>query len=341
MKICVIGGSGFIGTRLVARLLAAGYQVSIFDIANSLAFPEWVIRGDVCDALAVSSAVAGCDAVIHLAAVHHDDVRPVSRYVEVNVGGAQNVVAAMTQAAIARCVLVSSVAVYGLAQTEPDELSPFSPDSPYGESKAASEAVFSGWQTAAAPTRSLVILRPVVVFGEGNRGNVYNLIEQIRRGRFVMVGRGDNRKSVAYVDNLVDFMCSQMGPLPGVRTFNYADKPDRSVRELVGTIDKMLGRERERRLRLPHWMGVLAGYCFDVAGWLRNRPFAVNSARVHKFCTDTSVATNALDATGFRPSVTVDQGLQRMIASLEITGRTHESPRVLATNNSTGSKNGA
>jgi nucleoside-diphosphate-sugar epimerase len=341
VKICVVGGSGFIGTRLVAQLLADGHQVSIFDLVESAAFPELVMRGDVRDAAAVLAAVSGCDVVIHLAAVHRDDVRPVSSYAEVNVGGAEHVVAAMKRSDITRCMLVSSVAVYGLTREEPDEQRPLAPDSPYGASKVASEAVFRDWHANGGPLQSLVILRPVVVFGEGNRGNVYNLIEQIRRGRFVMVGRGDNRKSVAYVDNLVDFMCSQMEPLPGVRTFNFADKPDRSVGELVASIDRLLGRESQRRLRLPYWMGLLAGYCFDGVGALRGQSFPVSAARVRKFCADTSVTTRALDATGFRPNVTVDQGLQRMIATLEIVGGPHESKPVSAVCNRGTSESGA
>ncbi|MBL3955904.1 NAD-dependent epimerase/dehydratase family protein, partial [Bacteroides thetaiotaomicron] len=50
------------------------------------------------------------------------------------------------------------------------------------------------------------ILRPTVIFGEGNRGNVYNLLRQITSGRFLMVGDGENRKSMAYVGNVVAFI---------------------------------------------------------------------------------------------------------------------------------------
>ncbi len=340
MKVCVVGGSGFIGTRLVARLLAMGYLVSIFDLLDSAAFPELVVRGDVRDGPAVLRAVTGCDLVIHLAAVHRDDVRPVSRYSEVNVGGAKHVVAAMKQADIAHCMLVSSVAVYGLTQAEPGEESPHAPDSPYASSKSASEAVFRGWQAHGDSTRSLVVFRPVVVYGEGNRGNVFNLVDQIRRGRFMMVGRGDNVKSVAYVENLVDFMCTQLQPVHGVRTFNYADKPDRSVGELVALIDRLVGREGQRRLWMPYWTGLLAGYCFDVVSALVRRPFAVSSARVRKFCADTSVSTRALDATGFRPNVTLEEGLRRMIASLVVTDSLTEAQRVSRMSNHRANQDG-
>ena len=64
--------------------------------------------------------------------------------------------------------------------------------------------------------RSLVVVRPTVVFGEGNRGNVYQLIHQIISGRFVMVGSGKNRKSIAYVGNLSAFLVRVLGLGTGV-----------------------------------------------------------------------------------------------------------------------------
>lgn len=315
MKVCITGGSGFIGSRLAALLCSAGHDICIIDLAPSVTHPALVQIGDVRDPAAVLAATRNCDVVVHLAAEHRDDVRPIDRYFDVNVGGARTLVDAMAVNGVRRCLLVSSVAVYGLSQHEPDESSPLCPDSPYGESKVQSESVFAAWQQA-NDTRSLVVLRPVVIFGEGNRGNVYTLIEQIRRRRFLMVGRGNNRKSVACVDNLVAFMASQIDAGPGVRYFNYADKPDRPVRELVATIEAALDRPAKHRLHLPQWLGLLAGYCFDWLGLLRGRPFSISAARIRKFCADTSVATPALDGTGFQRRVTVEQGLHRMVRAL-------------------------
>lgn len=314
MRICVIGGSGFIGTRLVKALVALGHDISIFDLFTSAAYPSLCVQGDVQDVSALLPAFSKHDMVIHLAAEHRDDVRPVSRYRDVNVGGAKNVVAAMQQHGVRRCLLVSSVAVYGLQQHEPDESSPLAPESPYGESKAAAEGIFRDWQ-AGDTQRSLVILRPVVVFGEHNRGNVHNLIEQIRRRRFLMVGRGENRKSVAYVGNLVDFMCTQIDAGSGCTVFNYADKPDQTIRDFVAAIDTALGNDIARRRSLPRWLGLTAGYAFDLLALMTRRAYPISSERVRKFCADTSVAADALRNTGFRPSVPIAEGLRRMIAA--------------------------
>lgn len=318
MRVCVTGGSGFIGTRLVSKLVALQHEVSIFDIAPSTAFPERTVTGDVRDAAALGRAVAGCECVIHLAAEHRDDVSPRSLYFDVNVGGSENVAAAMAEHGVPRAIFISSVSVYGLRQRTPDESSQLDPDSPYGESKVAAEAVFMQWQAAPQLPRSLVVVRPVVVFGEGNRGNVFNLIEQIRRGRFVMVGRGNNLKSVAYVQNLVDFICTQLDAGIGSSTINYADKPDRSVRQLVDEIHAALGRSPPAPIFLPVLVGLAGGYLFDFVGWLLAKQQSVSSERIRKFCADTSVSTVKLDRTGFRPSVERETALRLTIAALDV-----------------------
>jgi nucleoside-diphosphate-sugar epimerase len=311
LKVCITGGSGFIGSRLATALRGAGHDVRIIDLVQSPSHAACVTVGDVRDLVAVLAVTRNCDVVVHLAAEHRDDVRPIERYFDVNVGGARSLVAAMSANGVQRCLLVSSVAVYGLNQKEPDESSPLSRQLVWRQQGTVGDGVF---RLAVCCQRAiLVVLRPVVVFGEGNRGNVHTLIEQIRRKRFLMIGRGDNRKSVACVDNLVAFAMTQIESAPGIHRYNYADKPDRPVRELVAVIDRALGRPTRHRWYLPRWLGLLAGHAFDLAARLRGRPFSISAARVRKFCADTCVSTRAVDASGFQRTVTIDQGLQRMV----------------------------
>jgi nucleoside-diphosphate-sugar epimerase len=316
MNIVVLGGSGFIGSRLVSELIAAGHSVRIFDKRPSAAHSGLVTLGDIRDAAAVTAALVGCDCAVNLAAEHADDVRPVSLYYEVNVGGAQNLLRAAEANGVMRLLFVSSVSVYGLDQPLADESSPLLPSNDYGRSKAAAEAEYLAWVHALATQRSLLMVRPCVVFGEGNRGNVHNLIDHIRRRRFVMIGSGENRKSIAYVGNLVGFLCACVEAPVGVQVYNYADKPDFSTRELVDTIRTLLPEAGTTRLRLPYAMALALGYVFDALAWLRGRPMAISSARVRKFCADTRIAADAVRATGFTPRVDLKQALALTIASL-------------------------
>src|SRR4051794_1850024 len=126
-RILIVGGSGFIGTHLTTRLLALGHRVSIFDKAGSATHPQLVMLGDVRDAPALAAAVAGHDCVINLAAEHRDDVRPATRYFEVNVGGAENLVRAAVEHGVVRLIFLSTVALYGLDSPAADELSTLRP----------------------------------------------------------------------------------------------------------------------------------------------------------------------------------------------------------------------
>lgn len=219
------------------------HQVAIYDIAPSAVHPELCIRGDVRDLKALSAAASGRDAIIHLAAEHRDDPRSAALADEVNVGGARNVVAAARQAGCRRIVFTSSVAVYPLDAPEVAEDSRPQPCNRYGESKLAAERLFAEWAQN-TPGASLTIVRACVVFGEGNRGNVYNLLRQIHRGRFVMVGNGRNRKSMAYVGNLTRFLATCLDFPNGVHLYNYADRPALTTGELV-----ILARRELSRLR--------------------------------------------------------------------------------------------
>ncbi len=146
------------------------------------------------------------DVIISLAAEHRDDVTPKSLYYDVNVTGAENVCKVAEEKRINKIIFTSSVAVYGFALIGTDETGALNPFNEYGRTKMLAEEVYKKWQEKEHDKRTLVIIRPTVVFGEGNRGNVYNLLKQIASGRFVMVGNGKNVKSLAYVENVAAFI---------------------------------------------------------------------------------------------------------------------------------------
>lgn len=91
------------------------------------------------------------------------------------------------------------------------------------------------------PDWNIDIIRPTVIFGERNRGNVYNLLKQISSGKFLMVGKGENKKSMAYVGNIVAFVKFMIDNVTtGYNVFNYIDKPDNNMNQLVAHVSKVL-----------------------------------------------------------------------------------------------------
>lgn len=296
----VIGGSGFIGSALVRALKRSDHQVRIIDRARADIDPAAWIEADVRDREALTTAVAGCTTLYNLAAEHRDDVQPPSLYHQTNVAGAEHVCAAADALGIERIIFTSTVAVYGVSAVEVDEGAPLRPFNEYGRSKLEAERVFRAWASRGAG-RSLTIVRPTVVFGPDNRGNVYTLLTQIARGRSVVVGDGRNRKSMAYVENVADLLVYALIFGPGVHVYNYADKPDLDMNELIALAGAALGRGRVQSIRIPYLLGLGAGLVSDLAARLTGRRFPVSAVRIRKYYANTQFANARVLATGFVP----------------------------------------
>ena len=188
----------------------------------------------------MDALLAGTDMVILLAAQHRDDISPVSLYYDTNVGGMEKTLKAMEKNGVKRIIFFSSVAVYGLNKKNPSEDHPKDPFNHYGKSKWQAEQTLEEWYKTHKDW-NINIIRPTVIFGERNRGNVYNLLKQISSGKFLMVGKGNNKKSMAYVGNVVSFVKFMIETkTTGYNVFNYIDKPDFTTNELVDLVEKVL-----------------------------------------------------------------------------------------------------
>jgi nucleoside-diphosphate-sugar epimerase len=311
MRVLVIGGSGFIGSRFIPVLQERGHEVRNFDRVHSPVAEGITTIGEVTDTAAVANAATGHDIIVNLAAAHRDDVRPVSLYDQINVDGARAVVQAAKLNRIDRILFTSSVAVYGLDKNDAAEDSTPEPYNDYGRTKLEAEKVYRAWAEE-DPARSLVIVRPSVVFGEGNRGNVYTLARQVASGRFIMIGSGSNKKSMTYVGNIVEYLADQLDCPPGVHTSNYADKPDLSTRELIDVLRSTMDL-RGNNLRLPLRVGLAAGHALDLVARVSRRTFPISAIRIRKFVSDTTVNTDRLESTGYRPRYSLAEGIKRTI----------------------------
>jgi len=312
--ISLIGGSGFIGTR-IAFLLSEShvFEFSIIDKKLSDSFQVKSKIVDILNPECLLDSIIDNSIIINLAAEHRDDVKPLSLYDEVNVIGARNVCAVARGKDVKTIVFTSSVAVYGFAPINTDESGLISPFNDYGRTKYEAEQVYKAWQSEAPESRTLVIIRPTVVFGEQNRGNVYNLLRQIASGKFVMVGDGENRKSMAYVGNVAAFLLHATTAFkPGVHLYNYIDKPDSSMNVLVGAVNRMLGKPEKINFRLPFAVGYAIGKFFDALAAITGKKFAISSIRVKKFCAN-SVFETSIAKTGFVPPLPLSEALERTV----------------------------
>lgn len=302
----IIGGAGFVGTRLAKILEESGQPYRIFD--KSLTDKQYV---DVRLPETLKS-LPSANVVINLAAEHRDDVTPRSLYDLVNVEGARNVCDYCRSKSINTIVFTSSVAVYGFALEGIDETGALNPFNDYGRTKMEAEAVYREWFAEVPHQRSLVIVRPTVIFGEANRGNVYNLLSQIASKRFVMFGSGNNRKSMAYVQNVAEFLAFSTNLGVGSHLYNYIDKPDLDMNTLVSRSRSVLFGKDNVGLRLPRWLGVAIGYCFDILAKLTRTRLPISSIRVKKFMATTAFNTS-VPKTTFEAGCRLEEGIDRTL----------------------------
>ncbi|WP_417269137.1 NAD-dependent epimerase/dehydratase family protein [Celeribacter sp.] len=311
-KITVIGGAGFIGTNLCQRLRERQIPFEIIDLKPSKRFGENCSFGDVRDIDSLRRTISG-DIVVNLAAVHRDDIRDASEYFRTNVEGAENIARVCSEKNIKKIVFTSSVAVYGFSKPGTDENGAINPFNEYGRTKYKAEEKLREWQASA--DNKLLIVRPTVIFGEGNRGNVYNLLNQIASGRFLMIGSGRNVKSMAYIGNVVAFLEACIETDLEYAVFNYSDTPDFDMNTLVKTARKTLKGQENVGFRLPYWFGLSLGYVADVITSVTGKKLPISSIRVKKFCTSTAFSSAPSKLDGFEPPYTLHEGIDRTLES--------------------------
>ena len=204
----VTGGSGFIGGRLISRLVADGHTVRALARSDKAAAAVEAlgaepVRGDLSDADSLAAGAAGAEVAYHCAA-KAEQSRDWAAFVRANVDGTRAVVDACRAAGVRRLVHVSSEAALmnGQPLVNVDESAPLQPDSraPYPATKAAAEALVT---EANGDGLETVVVRPRFVWGAGDTTLLPVLTEMVRAGKFAWIGGGRHRTDMTHVDNVV------------------------------------------------------------------------------------------------------------------------------------------
>lgn len=259
------------------KLSANNHEIINYDKVCNSSLPCKTIIGDILNYNHLKQIAQGIDLIIHLAAEHADNIYPNSLYYNVNVKGTQNIINISVLYKINKIIFTSTVAVYGLDANNAHEDSILKPFNDYGKSKLQAENILLDWSQKNS-TRNLLIIRSTAVFGNNNRGNIYNLVDQIARKRFLKIGNCQNKKSIAYVENLIEFIFSSIkNKWFGI--INYADKPDMKMDQLIDLIYEGLGYKR-RIMVIPHFLGMIIGYLLDIISYLTKINFTIRSIRI-------------------------------------------------------------
>jgi dihydroflavonol-4-reductase len=259
MKILVTGASGFIGCRLAQILVETGHQViATGRTANDVeadrvgrlaAIGIQVVEGSLLDPGIAENLVAGCNAVIHLAAAQHEGNVPDSYFRNINVEATRALISAAAAANVRRFVYGSTIGIYGSARDgDLDENSPPRPENIYGRTKYEAEQVVAQFEAKI----EICIARISETFGPGDF-RLLKLFRAIERGVFLMLGSGNNLRQVIYVDDLArGLLLAAQHPAAVGQTFVFAGNEVMTTRSMVAQIATAVGR-RPARLRVPIW----------------------------------------------------------------------------------------
>ncbi len=320
MRILVTGASGMLGAATARALAARGDEVRVLQRrASGLGLPE--VLGDVADARVVAEAAVGCDAVVHLAA-RVGVVGTEAQFEAANVDGTANVLAAARAGGASRVVHVSSPSVAhageplvgaGAGPADPDRTSGH-----YARTKARAEQL--ALEAAAGRHLDVVVLRPHLVWGPGDRQLVGRIVQRATQGRLALIDHGAALIDTTYLDNAVDALLAALDRAgePGVRgrAFVVSNGQPRTVAELLTRICRAAGvAPPRRRVPLPvAW----AGGAVAERVWSRleredDPPMtsflAEQLATAHWF---DQRATRA--ALGWEPRIGLDEGFARLTA---------------------------
>jgi nucleoside-diphosphate-sugar epimerase len=247
-RVLVTGASGFVGRAVVRSLAARGWQVTAL-VRRELPVPgaSTVVRAaDLHDRVAMRRAVAGVQAVVHLAARVHvmreAATDPLAAFREVNVDGTRILLELSRDARAAQFVYVSSIKVHGEGRDRPYRATdPLNPSDPYGQSKSEAEALVTDTPVAEL---GWSIIRPPLVYGPGVGGNFLRLLGLADRARTLPLPLGGigNRRSLVFVENLADAIGAMLHSDGSVgRRYLVSDGEDLSTSELIARLAVAMG----------------------------------------------------------------------------------------------------
>lgn len=315
-KVLVTGATGFLGAHVCRAFVGRGIPVRALVRQPGSPTPPGVERCPVPaldDVAELRSALAGVEAVVHLAAhVHHrsipaDESAEAAMFRTVNVEGTRNLLDASVAAGVRDFLLVSSVKAVGELSAEPwTEDTPPAPADAYGVTKLEAERLAR--EAAVRHHLHTPVLRLPLVYGPGMKGNALHLFDAVARGTPLPFGAVRNRRSLLYVGNLIAAIFATLESEAGNDTFFVSDLDDLSTPELIRAIARALGRPA-RLVAVPVGLLRLAARAGDLLS--RVVSFPLTSASLDRLAGSLTVdCSRLMKQTGYRPSHSVADGLQ-------------------------------
>lgn len=314
------GATGFIASYLIPFLVQQGWRVHAAVRRHHLPASQFptvtsTVIGDIHGSTDWQDALRNIETVIHLAARAHvlEASDNEAEFFKVNAEGTANLVKQSIAAGVKHFVLVSSVGTITTQSSSPlTERSPCQPRTAYGRSKLQAE------QSLAELTRqealSWTILKPPLVYGLGNPGNMQRLIRLVQQGLPLPLGLVKNRRSLIYVRNLVDAIAVTLThPHALNQVFLVSDGQDVSTPELIGKLASYLNRPCNLWPIPPIFLRS-AGNLGDAVQQWAQRPLPLSSSAIESLLGSLWIDNSHIqDMLGWSPPFTLEQGLRETL----------------------------
>ena len=241
----VFGGAGYIGRNMVAEFLNANIfdeyiicdirELNEFKDEQKVSFKNLDVRKTI--SIDLPSMDLNNTWIFNFAAVHREPGHEFQEYFDTNIPGANNVTEFARRTGIKHIYFTSSIAPYGKSLEKRTEQSILYPYTGYGISKALAEKIHNIW-LAEDSSRRLIIVRPSVVFGPKDPGNVYRMIKALKKGTFVLPDGGKVIKAYGYIHGLIDSMLFTINRKERLIVYNYAENPLVPLAEMTEIVKK-------------------------------------------------------------------------------------------------------
>lgn len=322
MNYIIFGGSGFIGTHLIHMLKTECMKPGdkIYDLDIVMPGEEGVVPGvvekneeveyirlDVRKPIEFEFQSTKDDVIFNLAAVHRTPGHPDNEYFETNILGAENITTFAEKYNIKKILFTSSIAPYGAGESLKKETTIPTPNTPYGISKLVAEKIHMIWQ-AKDPWRELTIVRPGIVYGKGEHGNMTRLYKAQKGRYFFYAGRKDTIKACIYVKELCEFFKYRMidHDFAGVEIYNCTFEPAFNIQQICETMQKAIGMQRY----IPLIPGGFLMLVAKIVGPIGGKKVGIHPDRVKKLMISTNICGKKLAASGYKFHYTFEETFQ-------------------------------
>ncbi len=244
----IFGGTGYIGSNMLRVFLKENIfekyiicdikPLTGFDTEPQVFFKNIDVRKPISITLE-KDFDPNTSWVFNFAAVHREPGHEFKEYFDTNIPGAENITDFARIRSIKNIFFTSSIAPYGRSLEKRNETSPLYPETAYGISKSLAEKIHEKWLSE-VKGRRLIIVRPSVIFGPKDPGNVYRMIKALKKGTFVLPDGGKVIKAYGYIFGLVDSILFTMNQKERHIIYNYAENPLVPLNEMTEIVKKKL-----------------------------------------------------------------------------------------------------